>query len=101
VSDPAVHPAPLDVTVAWLAAYTLGLVCSSTDDHRRLTDLLDTAGRRPDLFRAAGRQLRATDVADPTIRREALRLLAQARLLAMRDATPSGRRMTRARSVRP
>ena len=84
MSDPVTRP-PLDASVAWLAAYALGLAYSDNSNQQRLLELLDAAGSCPELLEAAYRRLDGADVAEDTICDDALRLLDGAMIRVGRD----------------
>lgn len=67
-----------DASVAWLAAYALGLAYSESSAKQRVTDLLDAAQGCPVLLEAAHRRLDGAEVAERGICDDALRLLARA-----------------------
>lgn len=70
--------APPGDASAWLAAYALGLVYSSEGERERLQDLLHMVGERAEVLEAALHRLRTVELADPTVRAEALSLCAHA-----------------------
>ena len=69
---------PLDTSVAWLAAYALGLAYSDSSDKQRLTDLTEATHHHPELLTAARQRLDGAEVAERTICDDALRLLDRA-----------------------
>ncbi len=69
---------PSDASVAWLAAYALGLAYSDNPDQQRVTDLLEASQGCPELLHTAHRRLDGVDVAERSICDEALRLLDRA-----------------------
>lgn len=75
----------LDASVAWLAAYALGLAYSDNSDKQRLSDLIEAARDHPDLLEAASRRLDGAEVAERSICDDALRLLDGARVRAAED----------------
>jgi hypothetical protein len=67
-----------DAGSAWLAAYALGLIYSSRSDQQRLACLREAAHPHPGRLGAAHLRLQAADLAEPTSRQQALRLLEHA-----------------------
>jgi hypothetical protein len=78
MSDTATSPM-LGGSVAWLAAYALGLAYSGSSDEQRLADLIDTTRGDTQLLEAAHRRLDGAEVAERAICEAALHLLARAR----------------------
>lgn len=69
---------PPDASVAWLAAYALGLAYSENSEQQRLSELLKAAQDCPELLNAAHRRLDGAEVAERSICDDALRLLDRA-----------------------
>ena len=87
MSDTATSPT-LDTSVAWLAAYALGLAYSEKSDQQRLTDLLE-ATRCPQLLDAAHQRLYGSEVTERSTCDEALHLLDRAMVHRRRDLPPT------------
>lgn len=60
---------------AWLAAFALGLAYSQRPRRELLAELRDAAAGRTRLLDAAASRLAQVDVAEPSVRHEALNLL--------------------------
>lgn len=89
MSDTTTSSTAPQESVAWLAAYALGVAYSQSADQQRLTDLIAAARGCPVLLEAAHQRLDGADIAEPSIRDEARRLLDHARTHAGRQPPPA------------
>lgn len=86
VHDVSHHPARPDPhRITWLAAYTVGLSFTRSDDRDCVDQLLDVHPRREELRGAHG-MLAAWDLVDAARHRRAMKLLERALVRAERDA---------------
>lgn len=71
-APPVHHQAPAS---AWLAAFALGLAYSQRPRPELIAELRDAADSHTQLLNTAAARLAQIDVAEPTVRHEALELL--------------------------
>ncbi len=90
VAPTTTHTSGPDALSAWLAAYALGLTYSSRSDQQRLSCLRDAAEPHPGGLETAYLRLQAAEVAEPTSREQALRLLEQAMTTHAPPASAAG-----------